>query len=323
MAAIERMRINFQRPSAAMGEAWFMGDRRMFSELLEQPISEAPVELLEECLEEISSGIRCFGHLQEWHEWFKYLLPDLILRGNQTYAFHALIESTVTAFMNVFWTGIAEEYVGFGADVRASLAYCLMEPEVWIESSSNRLNVPRSYPLFLVCENEEGSLEPAYWDAGETSNQLSCMMFFCLKYLPIGQIPTWVSSVMAIENPYWKGAFMVWLLGVQDLLEDKVPVPSKLKKTNPKVSWYDSHALGSRFGSIDAEEPPCDEFNDNKDFLSFQSNAVFLAEIKCQLTPEALLQWTDSIATEPHLNDTLQNTADLLFDKLMRERGNS
>jgi len=311
--------MNFPRPNEPMGEAWFQGDDRvMFTTLLEQPIAEAPIELIENVLWEISSGISSFGHRREWHVWFKHLLPHLIIRGNQAHAFHALVESTVTAFMNVFWNGITEEYPGFGADVFDSLALCLMAPDVWVESSNNQLQRPHTYPLFLVGENDDGALEPLFWHAGKSNNQLSCMMFFGLKYLPTSKIPAWVSSLLAIENPYWKGAVLVWLLGAQDLLEEKIALASKIEKTSPSVKWNNSHVLGSRYGSIDAEEPPCAEFNDNKDFLPAQNNPLFLAEIKRQLMPEMLIQWTDAIATEPNLDGALLYTPDLLFDRLMR-----
>lgn len=312
--------MNFPRPAAPMGEAWFQSDARvMFTELLERPIAEVSIELLENVLWEISSGISSFGHRREWHDWFKHLLPHLIPRSSQTYAFHALIESTATAFMNVFWNGITEEYPGFGADVIDSLGQSLMEPDVWVESSNNQLNVPRTYPIFLAREDDDGAIAPLFWHAGESNNRLSCMMFFCLKYLPASQIPGWVSSVMAIENPYWKGALAVWLLGAQDLLGDKIARVSKIEKTNPSVKWNNWHVLRSRYGSIDAEEPPCAEFNDNKDFLPAENNVLFLMEIKRQLTPEVLIQWTDAIATEPNLGDALLNTTDLLFDRLMRQ----
>jgi len=71
------MRAHFGKPTQPMGEAWFMSSKRkVYAELQEVPVEKIPQELLRECLFEIASGIKCFGHRDEWDEWFKYL-PQL------------------------------------------------------------------------------------------------------------------------------------------------------------------------------------------------------------------------------------------------------
>ncbi len=80
--AIGRMQAYFRKPLEPMGEAWFMSEqRRIFYELMEQPIEAVPIKVLSKVTREISSGTCCFGHRDEWDEWFKHLLPYLILRG--------------------------------------------------------------------------------------------------------------------------------------------------------------------------------------------------------------------------------------------------
>lgn len=58
-----------------MGEAWFMSEsRKMFPELLGD-LESLPDETVTDALQEIVSGLACFGPYKEWHEWFDYLLP--------------------------------------------------------------------------------------------------------------------------------------------------------------------------------------------------------------------------------------------------------
>jgi hypothetical protein len=322
--AIERLRAYFPKPSYPMGEAWFMSDERTFyHELSEKPIAEIPIENLQHYLFEISSGISCFGLLEEWDCWFKYLLPDLILRSHETYAFETLIEGVVTAFMNVFWKGLEDEYAEFREDIINTLSLCLMKQKEWADCKNEVAGTSYKKALFLVWENEEGQLEPSGWGAGESNKAFSSMMFFCLKYLSTENISTWVESLLKIKDPYWRGTFMVWLLGAYDLLMMPVPLPSKLEKTNPRVHWHDSHVLGSRFGSLGAEEPPDAGFNDNKDFLVPENNAAFLAEIRERLAPEEVLNWTDSLSSDKKLAESLLNTHDLFFDRLFGNRDES
>ncbi|MFN2598448.1 MAG: hypothetical protein ABR563_14810, partial [Pyrinomonadaceae bacterium] len=275
------MRKYFRKPTRPMGEAWFMSaERELFYELSEQPIASIPVENLHRYLFEISSGTGCFGHSQEWDEWFKYLLPDLILRSHESYAFSDLLEHVVTAFMSIFWSGLDGEYADFRADVINSLSLCLMKDELWCDWQDSPGAASYKKAKFLVWEDDEGKLTTSGWHAGQCSRPFSAMIFFCLKYLEPGEIVSWVRSLVEIGDPYWRGTLMVWLLGAHKLLLSEEPVPSQLEKAKPQISWADSHVLGSRFGSADAEHPPEDNFNDNKYFLSPDKNALFLSELK-------------------------------------------
>ena len=314
--ALERMRAHFRKPAQAMGEAWFMSpERRFYNELAEAPIAEITQPLLGECLNAISSGISCFGHRQEWHEWFKYLLPSLIERPDERYAFNCLVEPTISAFMQVFWQGLDGEYPEFRDDVMCSLGFCLMSPELWIAIDNGG-----SALAILRWQDDDGTMTPSGWDAGEANGALSSMFFFCLKYLKTGEMTTWVSSLLAVEDPYWKGALMVWLLGAYDFLNATAPVPAQLQKTNPRINWDDSHTLGSRYDAEVTDDSGAVVFDDNTKFLIPANNSAFLSEVRLQLTPELILEWTDEIAAEAALRESLLNTPELLFDKLTKTR---
>ena len=130
--AVERMRAHFPKPSEPMGEAWFMGvERRLYTELAETPVAEANRFDLSHCLFELTSGTTSFGRRAEWEEWFRYLLPGLVLRGNEQHGFETLLEPTVTAFMVLFPKSLEGEYEGFREDALASLGACVMRPEAW------------------------------------------------------------------------------------------------------------------------------------------------------------------------------------------------
>ena len=77
---LQRMRAKLRRPAKPMGEAWFMGeDRHMFVSLLGD-LERCSSEELRAPLEEIASGIASFGPMDEWTDWYRYLLAQLVAR---------------------------------------------------------------------------------------------------------------------------------------------------------------------------------------------------------------------------------------------------
>ncbi len=79
--ALARLRSHFPQPSEPMGEAWFMGERRMFTYLLGD-LDRLPVEALQEPLAELASGTGSFGPQAEWQAWYPYLLGALLPRSH-------------------------------------------------------------------------------------------------------------------------------------------------------------------------------------------------------------------------------------------------
>ncbi len=153
-----------------MGEAWFMSEeRRYFPELADrETVLNLDAVDLTEIIGEISSGTSCFGRLDEWDDWFKFLLPDLIVRSIEDQYFNTyIIQPVVTTFMAIYWDGITEEYPGYREDVLATLFQALMDEALWDMNGR---------PIFLV-DYENGAGDPVLgWNQGEADGNVSAMM---------------------------------------------------------------------------------------------------------------------------------------------------
>ncbi len=323
LEAIERMQKHFQKPKYPMGEAWFIGkERRLYTELINKPFTEIePSELSTNVLFEIASGTQCFGHREEWDEWFKYLLPQLILRCQEFYFFNELLaQSVVTAFMSIYWNGIPDEYKGFRNDVINTLSLCLMNEILWFDYLDEKTKTIHLRAFFLDTYKDGNDQLRLDWNTGKANESLSALMFFCLKYLNPEEISFSTKSLFAIDDIYWKGALMVWLLGAYDILDKPIVVPSMIEKSNPEISWENSHVLGSRYGSIDAEHPPAEEYNDNKDFLPTKNSRCFLIEIRKKMTDDLILDWAESFAQDKFVAESTSNVPELLMDKLSKNK---
>lgn len=314
--AINRMKSHFQKPLEPMGEAWFMSEQRlMYFELMEQLHEEIPIRFLSKVLTEISTGTSCFGHRNEWDEWFKYLLPYSILRSHEKVSNELLIQDIVTAFMSVYWTGIPDEYPEFRDDVINSLSVGLMVNNLWTDFYDETTKKEYSKFAFEAYVAKSGRL-CIDWNVGNANSNLSAAMFFCLKYLKPNEIFSWLHSCIQIYDPYWKGALTVWLLGIYDLLHEPIIVPSHIEWTMPKLAWSWSHVLGSDVGSIDAKYPPMNEFNDNKDFLPSENIRAFREAINRYITEELIVEWADLFSRDPFLAEGTYSVLDSLVEKL-------
>lgn len=316
LEAVERMRNHFHKPPYPMGEAWFnTKERRLYTELIDQPFENIKNSDLVNILFEISSGTKAFGHRDDWDEWFKFLLPSVILRSDDFLYFKSMVgPHVISAFMSVYWTGIVEEYKGFRDDVMNSLSIWLMNRELWYEfRDEGGRTFPRTHVLDKY-EDGAGNLR-LDWHSGHSDENLSASMFFCLKYLYPQEIPSWVTSLFAIEDTHWKAALMIWLLGSYDMLNEGVVIPSRVEKSKPDVSWDDSHCLGSTYGSIDAKYPPSLEYNDNKDFLPPENTKVFLEEIGKFVTVDLIYKWSEFFEKDPFVRESTRGVPVNLLEK--------
>jgi len=294
-----------------MGEAWFLGEKRYFFEwLTETPVAEADAGELNRVLFEIASGTNSFGRQDEWEAWFRYMLPGLAARGHETHAFEFLLEPTITAFMVLFPGGLEGEYEGFREDALASLGACLMGPEMWDASGVEAGEVGHPLARFLAWEEADGALALAAWDWGEACDALSASLFFCLKYLREEEVAPWAESVFAIEDPYFRAALVVWLLGALDILESESAEPRAVEKSSPRLSWHNSFLLESTYGGEPGEA---------REFLPRANRAAFVRATRRAVTPEVLLAWADSFSEDALLSESLFNAPGLLFDRLLKE----
>ncbi len=291
---ISRMWEHFPKPAAPMGEAWFMGERKIRTQLMTSSPEAVPTDDLHECLWDIASGTSSFGHLEEWERWFRYLLPTLILRGHERWAFDVLFEHVATAFIQVFWTDLREEYPGFREDVLRAVTQHIMRSEFWLPNPKAVGEPVMRIPAFLI--NEDQGEEVLYgWSLQEAPGSFSAAMCLCLKYLPRDEIGPWVKSLLAIRHPYWRVALLVWLQGARDLLREEIPRPGTMNRARPRIGWSMSHVVQPDEDST----PPT--FNDPRHFLKRENTSAFLAEVRRRITPAVLQKWEEEFWLEPVL----------------------
>jgi hypothetical protein len=298
-ASLERMSRAFPMPKVPMGEAWFMGEtRRMFPQLAGD-IHGLSTRELHEALEEIASGVTCFGPLEEWTKWYHYLLPRLVPRAHEGY-FRDLSEMLVTGFMSQHPDGLAAEpYPGFREDALATLGRAIMAPEAWpggkldLEITLDKQYAPGAGRLL--------------WD--EVSGKLSASLFFCVKYLEADAIEPWFRSVTCIASPHWRAQVMVWLVGAHGLLTGRTPNPKALGENDwPQVEWDWSHCLGGNYtGEHTGAEP-------GSEFLPAENRRRLLAAGHRLVAEGALLEWVDSFAADPQLVEELLSLPERCFD---------
>jgi hypothetical protein len=309
-AAIDRMRANGIKPAEPMGEAWFMGaERKMYTELADpDAVKEMGLVDLSMLLNEIASGTRAFGHLGEWDEWFRYLLPDLIERSGETVYFETTIfQSVITAFMSIYWNGIEEHYEGFGNDVLSSLSVAVMDERFWaLEETPPR-------PVFLdLSEDGVGRVE-LFWNSEHSDPSVSAGLFFCLKYLKPDELADWIESMVGIQHELWQGNLVVWFLGAFDYLKSGSVVPADIESARPGLKWEGSHVLGTY---EEANQERYEGFNFDEDFLPAENIKVFFDAMTTYYSEMKILELAESFAKNEHLNLSTFNIPERLQMKL-------
>lgn len=236
---LKAMKASQHKPTKPMGEAWFMGeDRRIFTEL-NSDVSDLPVDLLQQILNEIGAGIASFGFLDKWREWFEYLLPELILRGHERYV-SWLHEDICSAFLQIDLDDesrhSSEQHRD---DVLHTLGKSIMQAERWHNGSvvlGKTLHPANDYPS-------------GKWGWANVSGDLAASMFLCLRLMKAEDVEEWVQSIFAIGCPYWRAQVLTWLVGAKPLLEGKVLFPSQFDGWTPQIDWSGSHYINGTHGA--------------------------------------------------------------------------
>lgn len=219
-----------------MGEAWFMGeDRAMFDYLGSTPVDELSDQQLDNVLREIASGTRCFGHMDEWDDWFAYLLPRLILVKQEPAQRH-IIELVTTAFFSLHPE--REDHTDYN-DALQTLGQVIMAPSRWNDGRRILEHVLNGPPV--------GPSDS--WGWWNVDGDLSVSLFFCLKYLHPNHIEEWVESVFAIGDPHWRAQILVWLSGTRELWDTGSVFPSGLQNRCPDVEWADSCLIDDKLAA--------------------------------------------------------------------------
>lgn len=289
--SLDRMCEHFRRPIEPMGEAWFMGDTRKMYPELAGDLDQLSSMFLQDPLTDIISGNRSFGPMQEWTDWYHYLLPRLIPRSHE-YFCHPLLEYLLGAFFVLYPNGIQDEpYPYFRKDVLATLGRCMMDPECWDEGQVR-------VGSFLHRSNENPNRIWCWWDA---SGDFSASAFFCAKYLTPDEIEPWLKSMLAIKSAHWNAQAIVWLLGAHGMLTGKQSQASEFKfEDRPSVDWEWSHVLEGNYSGIhDASVPmPID-------FLPTENREIILRVLNENLTQELFFEWLDAIKKFDYLESEL------------------
>lgn len=261
-----------------------------FDELMLEEPEDLGYKHLDSALREIASGISSFGRWEEWVIWFRYLLPKMITwKGERL---NTIIEATITAFMNVYWDGVADEYPEFREDVLNSLAKVIMTPPLW--------GSIQDFPY----------LQGGYiW---EINNTLTASMFFCLKFLKTEEIRTWIASFVAIEDVRWRLQIIIWLTKAKQFFKDsqytfREPLDKKLRKY--ELDWQNIESL-TRINNFLTE------------FISIENQQEFWSALKENLTEDLFLRWLDDFyMQEPVLAKQIDDWGifDQLFDKTLSQ----
>ncbi|MBI3528799.1 MAG: hypothetical protein HY067_12625 [Betaproteobacteria bacterium] len=274
-----------------MGEAWFMGEeRRLFCELQGDLASLAAREL-QAPLQEIASGTSSFGPMQEWHDWYHYMLGQLLSRGHEHFV-SSLLESLITGFVALYPNGVhSPPYRQFLDDALVTLGRCMMDERCW-----NGTDIVLG--TLLHRSNNNPNRVWCWWDA---SGDFSASMFFCLKYLPSPLLQGWLQSVLAIPSPHWRAQVLAWLVGAHGILNGRIQWPSEfLVEARPSVGWEWSHCLRAELAAADAAEAPA-----VPSLLSADSRSRALQAVDAYFTEDVYLEWLLSISSVPYLEAEL------------------
>jgi hypothetical protein len=288
--ALGRLRAHFPRPAAPMGEAWFMGERRMFHELMGN-LDAITTRDLQEALDEIAAGTSSFGPMKEWNDWYHYLLGALLSRSHEGFLSY-LLESMLNGFMAIYPNGIyIEPYRGFRDDVFATLGRCMMDSVCWNGSDIAIGKVLRR------SDNNPNRVW-IWWNA---SGDFSASMFFCLKYLPESAIAPWLGSVLAIPSPHWRAQVIVWLVGAHGILSNVIQWPSEFsEQARPSVGWEWSHCLKAGMAAADNSGA-----SPVASFIPETSRIAALNAVRSYFSEDQFLAWLECVSSVPYLESEL------------------
>lgn len=225
--ALARIRAAFPRPAEAMGEAWFMGNRRRFPELM-GPLDGLTNTELSHALDEIVRGPRYFGLQadEEWRDWHHYLLVERYPRIHEHYP---LVEVFVSGLFAIYPNGITD--AGLRRDLLLTVGRSLMEPECWPEG---RLDSRRC----LGCDPEE------CWDC---NFKFSAAAFFCLKHLQQAEVGPWMQSIVEIADPLWRAQLIAFAAEAHPVLADAAGADEHFKGQSG-LYWDGTEVLAASGG---------------------------------------------------------------------------
>lgn len=265
-----------------MGEAWFMSDERKLYPALLGNLDEIDDQAIIEPLTEAAVGPSNFGPMQEWTEWFHYLLPRMLQRDWKRLIVHP-VELVVTGFVTQHPSSSGPfPYDGFRSDALASLGQYIMSHDFW---RVGQMEVP-------ACLHKwEGPTGIQGWDV--TDGLLSASLMFCTKYLEEYQIAPWFRSALAIENPFWLAQMTTWMIGAYPLLANEIHQPSELsEELHFSAHWDWDHTLNGDYTGSGGHPVQRIKFlpDDNRRVLFQTIGSIDFGSFFDQLRTDALLE---------------------------------
>jgi hypothetical protein len=181
-----------------------MGDITFYDSLAHESPQTLDAKEFCRALGDIASGIDCFPdvhYVPVWKAWFKYLLPEIILRSDEAANFNAydlnLLVKGIVAFFNIYPHQIDEEYPDFRDDVVTTLGFCALPRKLAREDAIQRGEYE---PLFNDILDAKQTIQS--WGL-QSLEEVNSSMLFCLKYLPAAEIAEWATSLFHIDSPQW------------------------------------------------------------------------------------------------------------------------
>lgn len=296
-----RLKSHFPKPPPQpMGEAWFMGDERHMFNNLSVSADCLSIAELYEAFEEITSGLSAFGYLEEWWDWYHYLLVTYLEKANQNQYKDNLIENCVSGYIACYSLATNDPpYKEFENDVLNTLGRMIMNPGNW-----NGSNIVIGNILHQPAQN---SSDP--WGWWEASSDLSSSLFFCLKHLPDRLINCWFKSVLEIPSPHWKAQLLVWLVGAHPLIAGDIRKLSKLPD-NPHIGWEGSYLLSGHYTR--------ENFNGTQtsEVISINKRKAISTCINEYFSEDSYIEWLEIISKHDYLMAEITgiiNTFETLF----------
>ncbi|MBT2749476.1 MULTISPECIES: hypothetical protein [unclassified Lysobacter] len=274
--ALQRLRERAPMPKEPMGEAWFMGgERQMYTGLMQPDPRSWSKRELENALEALTSGPHSFGHSDEWSRWFDFLLPRALQRDDDSELYPLLVSAL---FVHCLDPALPGRDPGFRRDLLDTLGRRLMAPSCWDHGRAG---------------GSDGLLRPLgggfYAIAADGAIAAACCLV--LRYLDADSIDGWIESVLAIDDPAWRCAFVVWLAGAAVLMFDGAQPASMGNPLYLGIGW-DGHWLLD--GSIPARslDPDAAQFA----FFHPAQVSALCASLKRRLDLSTMLVWGEQLA---------------------------
>lgn len=277
--ALRRLRERAPRPRKPMGEAWFMGGERAMYAGLMQPDPQAwSRRELDNALDALTSGPRCFDHSDEWSEWFEFLLPRILERADDGDSYELLVTAVFVHCLDPALPGRDPE---FRRDLLDTLGRRLMAPSCWSGAQAGgdgSLLRPLSSGFYAI----------------EPGHAISAACCLVLRYLDEQSIDGWIASVLAIDDAAWRCAFVVWLAGAAPLLFDGQQPEHMNNPPYLDIGW-DGHWLLD--GSIPSRtlDPAAPQFA----FFDETQRRAVVASLKQRLDLATMLLWGEALAECP------------------------